>query len=58
MSDEIKSGDMVQLSPGGSKMFLSQIENIAGVKKASCTWFEGTNKKDGEFLLTSLTPAP
>jgi uncharacterized protein YodC (DUF2158 family) len=32
MSDQMKAGDIVQLSPGGPKMFLSKIENIDGVK--------------------------
>jgi uncharacterized protein YodC (DUF2158 family) len=58
MSDQIKAGDVVQLNPGGPKMMLSRIENIDGTKKAWCTWFEGTKKRDGSFLLTSLKPAP
>ena len=58
MSDQIKSGDVVQLNPGGPKMMLSRVENIDGVKKAWCTWFEGTMRREGAFPLTSLKPAP
>jgi uncharacterized protein YodC (DUF2158 family) len=57
MSDQIKAGDKVQQSPGGPEMILSRIENIGGVKMAWCTWFDGTMRRDGAFLLTSLKPA-
>jgi uncharacterized protein YodC (DUF2158 family) len=57
MSDQIKAGDVVQLSPGGPKMILSRVENIAGEKKGWCTWFDGTLRREGAFALTSLKPA-
>jgi len=57
MSKEIKSGDVVQLNPGGPKMILSRVEDIAGDKKGWCTWFDGTLRREGVFPLTSLKPA-
>ena len=54
MSDQIKSGDVVQLDPGGPKMMLSRIEHVGGEKKGWCTWFDGTLKREGVFPLTLL----
>jgi uncharacterized protein YodC (DUF2158 family) len=54
MSDQIKTGDIVQLNPCGPKMIVSSIEIINGERKAWCAWFDGTKKRDGTFSLTSL----
>jgi len=53
---EIKEGDVVELKSGGLQMTVSHIGITYGrtALRAWCDWFEGTEKMEGNFPLTSL----
>lgn len=56
MSEQFKTGDVVQLKSGGPKMTVSQAGKAAMTGKLSvwCDWFDGTKKMEGTFPPESL----
>jgi|HubBroStandDraft_5_1064220.scaffolds.fasta_scaffold151335_1 uncharacterized protein YodC (DUF2158 family) len=54
MAIEIKAGDTVKLKSGGPTMTVSKLKEWKGVMEARCEWFDGNQKNEGSFPLTSL----
>ena len=53
--EDLKIGDTVQLKSGGPAMTIRSIENYSGGRQeALCDWFDGNDKKEGKYPLTSL----
>jgi uncharacterized protein YodC (DUF2158 family) len=57
MADQIKPGDVVQLNSGGPKMTVGKIEEINGVMRAWCEWFDGNKNGKCTFPVASLKHA-
>lgn len=57
MSDEIKTGDTVQLKSGGPVMTADWVSDEHGVMTAYCSWFDGKKKMGDRFPVTSLKHA-
>ena len=58
---EFKKGDVVQLKSGGPKMTIDDIGEYGSGNsshiRASCLWFDGGERKEGEFSLDTLAIA-
>ena len=56
MPDEIQVGNYVQHKTGGPTMVVDEIGTVDGVKKAWCSWIDGSSSKFSRevFPLTSL----
>ncbi|MBP2147412.1 YodC family protein [Xanthobacter flavus] len=56
MSD-FKTGDTVRLKSGSPLMTISRFYSAAGGKViAECIWFDGVEKKSGDFPVETLEP--
>ena len=53
----IQPGQVVRLKSGGPLMSVEDINNVNGVAKAWCQWFEDNKAQHGTFPVTSLEPA-
>lgn len=57
--NELKNGDVVKLKSGGVSMTISKVVIHYRTKQPNgiiiCQWFEGTNLKEAEFNVDSLT---
>jgi uncharacterized protein YodC (DUF2158 family) len=58
MNENLKVGDRVQLKSGSPVMKIARINDVNGVLKAWCDWFNGIKKDHTAFPLASLKPAP
>jgi uncharacterized protein YodC (DUF2158 family) len=58
MADILKVGDSVQLKSGSPIMKIAQINDVNGIAKAWCDWFNGVKRDHTAFPLASLKPAP
>lgn len=53
--NEIKPGDVVVLKSGGPSMTVEKVGVYSdNVKKATCTWFEGTTKNTDLIAVIAL----
>ncbi len=50
----MKVGDVVELKSGGPQMTIESIYDFGGVDRASCVWFDGTERKEGNFPVDTL----
>jgi uncharacterized protein YodC (DUF2158 family) len=59
MDNKFKVGDVVQLKSGGPLMTIASIGIASSQEQlASCIWFEGSKKNNGNFLASVLMAMP
>jgi len=57
MGDDLKPGAVVALASGGPKMTLDHWTGYSAGSKAVCIWFDGSERRAGEFHVAALRPA-
>lgn len=56
MTQEFKTGDIVQLKSGGPKMTVTEVKDFMGELHVYCTWFAGAKNEHNSFPPDALVP--